>query len=122
MGKLTVSSEPPGLHVILDGTSLGYTPVIREEVKPGSHVLHVEDVDTEISILPGKSLLLSYYKGAFIEVLEEKKGPDRKSTAEDRRIAEETETAKQPREKKIYQPPSSLYWPENPTGPIYPPE
>jgi hypothetical protein len=122
MGKLTVSSEPPGLNVILDGVSLGNTPVIKKEVKSGNHILHLEDAEKEVFILPGKSLLLTYYKGAFIEVLEREESPDKKLTTKDGIIVEETEAEKQPREKKIYKPPSSIYWPENPTGTIYPVE
>ena len=122
MGKLTVSSEPPGLNVILDGTSLGNTPVIGNEVKPGIHVLRVEDADREILILPGRSLLLSYYKGAFIEVLEEKKEPEREQKVKDRKTTKETEPAELTRERRFDKPPSSLYWPDNPTGPIYPTE
>lgn len=122
MGKLTISSEPPGLNVILDGVDLGYTPVIRKEVKAGSHVLHVENADTEVFILPGKFLLLTYYKGNFIEVLEREESTDKKPTTKDGKIVKETEAGKQLREKKIYKPPSPLYWPENPVGPIYPPE
>jgi hypothetical protein len=122
MGTLTVSSEPPGLNVILDGTSLGNTPVTVEEIEPGSHVLHVRDADTEILILPGRSVLLSYYKGDFIEVLEEKKGTEREQKVKKGKTSKETEPSESTTEKRYDKPPSSLYWPDNPTGPIYPPQ
>ena len=120
MGTLTVSSEPPGLNVILDGASLGNTPVIVEEIEPGSHVLHVENADTEILILPGSSLVLSYYKGDFIEVLEEKKRAEREQKVKDGKTAKKTVPGESTRERRFDKPPSSLYWPDNPTGPIYP--
>ena len=119
MGELSVSSEPPGLHVTLDGIIIGETPLIERKVEPGSHGLRVEDVDTEILVEPGKSVRLSFYKGAFIEIAREKEEPERTQPAKDERVFKETKPVTQARDKEVYNPPSPTYWPQNPNGPIY---
>jgi hypothetical protein len=66
LGKLSVFSEPPGLEVRLEGTIIGKTPILLDEVEPGSHRLRVKDSETDISIEPGKTLQISLYKEKFI--------------------------------------------------------
>ncbi|MCJ7538695.1 MAG: PEGA domain-containing protein [Desulfobacterales bacterium] len=66
LGKLSVFSEPPGLEVALEGTIIGKTPLILDEVKPGSHRLKVKNSETDITIEPGKTLQISLYKNKFI--------------------------------------------------------
>ena len=66
LGKLSVFSEPPGLEVRLEGTIIGKTPILLDEVEPGSHLLRVKNSETDISIEPGKTLQISLYKDKFI--------------------------------------------------------
>lgn len=116
MGTLTVFSEPPELDVVLDGNKIGKTPVISMEVRAGDHVLRIKDTEKEVSILPGKSLQLSLYKGSLIEIPEKNLGSSKQPKLEEKRTTE----AKKPRvseEEKIQDRP--LYWPFNPRGPIY---
>ncbi len=68
VGKLTVSSEPPRLDVKMDGTVIGETPVVLQEVGLGIHVIQVQDSEIEIYVKSGKSIKLSWFKGAFIEI------------------------------------------------------
>jgi hypothetical protein len=68
MSRLTVLSEPPGLKVVLDGNSLGKTPAFLVEVKPGLHVLKVQDAETEIFLEPGKVLKISLFKDEFVQI------------------------------------------------------
>ena len=42
-GWITVTTEPPGLAVWLDGTRIGVSPVLRHEVDPGTHTVLVRD-------------------------------------------------------------------------------
>ena len=65
---LSVSSEPPGLGVTLDSTSIGKTPVIEKEIEPGSHVVRIADSEAQIYASSGKSIKLSWFKGTFIEM------------------------------------------------------
>lgn len=115
--SLTVSSEPPGLGVTLDGTVIGETPVIEKEIEPGTHVVRIGDSETQIYARPGKPVRLSWFKGAFIEVPIE--------TAQDRQQPQAEVVEKKPKPKPEapkkkpgkYDP---VYWPTNPTGPIAP--
>jgi len=72
LGRLTVVSEPPGLEVFLDDSEIGQTPVWVKEVKPGSHELRVRRSETDVYVETGKTLTLSFFKGSFIVVPEEK--------------------------------------------------
>jgi len=72
LGRMTVVSEPPGLGVFLDGSEIGQTPVWMKEVKPGSHEIRVRRSETNVYVETGKTLTLSYFKGSFIVVPEEK--------------------------------------------------
>ena len=83
LGKLAVFSEPPGLEVRLEGTIVGNTPILLDEVEPGSHRLRVKDSETDISIEPGKTLQISLYKDKFILIpATDKKPPEQSQTAE----------------------------------------
>ena len=86
-GRLTVVSEPPGLKVFLDGAEIGETPVWLNEVKPGSHKLRVRRSETEVFVEPGKKVTLSYFKGSFI-VLPEEKETTREPAPESEKLAE----------------------------------
>jgi len=82
-GKLSVFSEPPGLEVRLEGTIVGNTPILLDEVEPGSHRLRVKDSETDISIEPGKTLQISLYKDKFILIpATDKKPPKQTETVE----------------------------------------
>ena len=48
------------------------TPVWVKEVKPGSHKLRVRRSKMDVYVETGKTLTLSYFKGSFIVVPEEK--------------------------------------------------
>ena len=65
-GSLTVVSEPPGLEVSLDGSSIGRTPVWLKEVKPGPHTVRIGREKTEVHVQPGKKMALSFFKDSFI--------------------------------------------------------
>ena len=82
LGKLSVFSEPPGLEVALEGTIIGNTPLILDDVKPGSHRLRVKNSETDISIEPGKTLQISLYKDKFVLIpATDKKPPKQSETA-----------------------------------------
>ncbi len=72
LGRMTVVSEPPGVGVFLDGSEIGQTPVWMKEVKPGSHKIRVRRSETNVYVETGKTLTLSYFKGSFVVVPEEK--------------------------------------------------
>ncbi len=77
LGKLSVFSEPPGLEVTLEGTIIGKTPLILDEVKPGSHRLKVKNSETDITIEPGKTLKISLYKDKFVLIPATDKKPSK---------------------------------------------
>jgi len=99
-GRLSVFSEPPGLDVFLNHSKIGKTPILSMEVTPGAHTLKVKGSETEIYVMPGKSLRLSLFKGTFIEVKEKEKEAIQKpeEDAAEKKPAEPTE------EKAGYQP------------------
>jgi len=70
-GSLTVVSEPPGLEVSLDGSSIGRTPVWLKEVKPGPHTVRIGQEKTEVHVQPGKKMALSFFKDSFIDITKE---------------------------------------------------
>jgi hypothetical protein len=115
VGKLTVSSEPPRLDVKMDGTVIGETPVVLQEVEPGIHVIQVKASEIEIYVKPGKSVKLSWFKGAFIEIPMEVKDGRKQQNG----VKKEVPRKEKPEQsvKKIDLEP--LYWPLNPRGPIY---
>ena len=116
VGKLTVSSEPLRLDVKMDGTVIGETPVVLQEVEPGIHVIRVKDSETEIFVEPGKSIQLSWFKGAFIQIPEEVK-KDHKHQREEKKKTSQKRKSEQYVEKR--EKPDPFYWPLNPKGPIY---
>ena len=116
IGKLSVSSEPPGLAVGLDGIEIGETPVFEKGVEAGSHVLRVRDLETVVFIMPGMLYHLSCNKGSFIEMPIRKESEQRRQTTDVKR--KEAEKLAEPSEKKENLHPS--YFPLNPYGPIYP--
>jgi hypothetical protein len=65
-GQLTIFSEPPGLNIKLDGTSVGQTPMRINAVDPGNHQLQVGESVTEIDIEPGQSFHISLFKSKFV--------------------------------------------------------
>ncbi|MGD9228717.1 MAG: PEGA domain-containing protein [Desulfobacterales bacterium] len=115
VGALTVSSEPPGLDVRMDGTVIGETPVELQAVAPGIHVIQVKDSEIEIYVDPGKSIKLSWFKGAFIKIPAEVKESHKQQIGE-KKEAPRKEKPEQSAKKMDLQP---LYWPLNPRGPIY---
>jgi len=115
VGKLTISSEPPRLDVKMDGTAIGETPVVLQEVEPGFYVIQVQDSEFEIYIKPGKSTILSWFKGAFIEIPAEVK-EGQKQQREEKKKTPQKEKLEQAAKKMNLEP---LYWPLNPRGPIF---
>lgn len=114
-GKLSVFSEPPRLDVKMDGTVIGETPVELQAVEPGIHVIQVKASEIEIYVKPGKSVKLSWFKGAFIEIpVKIKEG--RKQQNGVKKEAPRIEKSEQSVKKIDLEP---LYWPLNPRGPIY---
>ena len=115
-GTLSVFSEPPGLDVFLNHSKIGKTPILSMEVTPGTHILKVKDSETEIYVMPGKTLRLSLFKGTFIEVKEQEKETIQKP---EENVAEEKKPAETTEEKEGYQPKyDPAYWPLKPNGPI----
>ena len=115
-GKLSVFSEPAGLDVSLDGTGIGKTPVISRVVESGIHILRVKGEETEIYVVPAKDLRLSLYKGFIIEIPAETK-ETRQQKKPDEVITPKKSISEQPSKKKEELHP--LYWPLNPSGPIF---
>ena len=76
-GRVSVFSEPVGLDAFLDGSKIGKTPVWLKSVEPGLHVLKVKDSETEIHVLPGKTLQVTLFKGSFIKTVKEKEKVDK---------------------------------------------
>jgi hypothetical protein len=99
LGKFTVSSGPPRLDVKMDGTVIGETPVVLQEVEPGIHIIRIKDSETEIFIAPGKSIQLSWFKGAFIEIPEEVK-KDHKQQREEKKKTSQKRKSEQYIEKE----------------------
>jgi hypothetical protein len=114
-GKLTISSEPPRLDVKMDGTVIGETPVVLMEVEPGIHVIQVVDSETEIFVEPGKSLQLSWFKGAFIQYPEEVKKEQKQQREEQKKTPQKIESTQSVKKNDL----DPFYWPLNPRGPIY---
>jgi hypothetical protein len=96
LGRLTVVSEPPDLEVFLDDSQIGQSPVWLKEVKAGAHKVRVQDSEWEVYVEPGKTLILSFFKGAFIHVSPEKEtaerlGPEAEKPTEGRKRMEPRE-------------------------------
>ena len=113
---MSVFSEPPGLDVEMDGTLIGKTPVVDLNVEPGRHVIRLQDDETEIDAEPGKSIKLSWFKGAFIRVpVKKQEARVQQSKAKDEpskiNISDQSEDKKEE--------PQPLYFPLNPSGPIF---
>ena len=115
MGRLSLFSEPPELDVLLDGVEIGKTPVISKEVTSGVHILRIKDTEKEITILSGKSLQLSLYKDALIEIPEKKAEAPTPSEPKEQPKIPEKKPEDSNKDKKKYDP---FYWPLNPGGPI----
>jgi len=80
-GRLTVFSEPPGLTVKLDGTTVGQAPMLIKDVEPGIHQLQVSESATEIYMEPGKTFHISLFRNRFIQFEVAKKEPAEPSGA-----------------------------------------
>jgi len=117
MGKLSVSSDPPGLEVALDGKGLGKTPLIDQAVTAGDHILSVKDAELEIFVLPGKTLQFALHKGSLIEIPERKqpKQPQPETEVVTQPVAGKKSAGSTEDQKKL----DPLYFPLNPGGPIY---
>ena len=114
-GSLYVYSEPPGLEVFLDQSTIGKTPILSLEVTPGTHSLRVKDTENEIHVTPGKPLRLSWFKGTFVEV----KVPEKEAIQKPVKEVVEKKPVEPPEEKTGYQPKyDPAYWPLKPGGPI----
>lgn len=114
-GTLSVFSEPSGLDVFLNHSKIGKTPILSMKVTPGSHSLKVKDTETQIDVIPGKSLRLSLFKGTFIRIQEQEKEtiqkPEKETTGK--------KPAESSREGRGYRPEyDPAYWPLKPNGPI----
>ena len=114
-GRISVLSEPPGLDVFLNNSKIGQTPILSIEINAGVHKLRVKDSETEILVIPGKSLQLSVYKGSFIEIQREKEKREKQQRSKADNTTKERKTMEATEESKEYDP---LYWPLNPRGPI----
>jgi hypothetical protein len=115
-GILSVFSEPPGLVVTLDGAQIGKTPVRGLEVKTGSHFLQIGESKTEIYITPDKPLNLSWRRGIFIVTASQEKTEPAQPKADEKNKSQKTKTADTKKDGPELEP---LYWPLNPTGPIF---
>jgi hypothetical protein len=115
-GKLSVFSEPPGLDVSLDGARIGKTPIISKVVESGYHVLRVKREETEIYVGPGKDLRLSLHKGSIIEIPAETKEIRQQKKPDDVKTSKKSKFEQSSKKKEELHP---LYWPFNPSGPIY---
>jgi len=113
MERLSVFSEPPELDVLLDSVNIGKTPVISKQVSPGTYVLRVKDTEKEITIVSGKSLQLSLYKDALIEIPEKKAEAPTPSGPKEQPKIPEKKPEDSNKAKKQYDP---FYWPMKPTG------
>jgi len=119
VGLLSVFSEPPEQEVRLDGEKIGLTPIVRFEVASGSHVLKISDTEAEIYIVPDKSVRLAIFDGE-LAVLPEKKENSTETTEVAKEEIPESIGRKESLDKirdLRYDP---NYWPQNPSGPIYP--
>ena len=114
---LSVSSEPPGLNVTLDGAVIGETPVIEKEIEAGSHVVRIGDSETQIYARAGKPIKLSWFKGTFIEMPIEKADDLQQPRPE---VAEKKPKPQTATPQKKTGKNDAFYWPTNPTGPIAP--
>jgi hypothetical protein len=116
-GKLSVFSEPPQQDVILDGVKIGKTPVVAVDIEPGTHVLRVRDSEKKIIVQSGEPLHLSWHRGSFIVVpVKSSEGPkpQEKQEATPPRPVSQSESPSKKNEND-----RPLYWPFNPSGPIY---
>jgi hypothetical protein len=115
-GRLSVFSEPPGLDVEMDGALIGKTPVVDLKVESGRHVIRLQNVEAEIDAEPGQSVKLSWFKGAFIRIPVEEQAA-RLQPGEAKKESSEINISDQSDDKK--EEPRPLYWPLNPSGPIF---
>ena len=99
-GRLAVASEPPGLDAFLDGSSIGKTPVWLNGVEPGLHKLKVKDSETQIDVLPGKTLQVSLFKGSFIRTVKEEKEVEKQPSSEEDKLTEREKSAQPPEEER----------------------
>lgn len=115
-GLLNVLSEPPGVEVRVDGNVIGSTPVFSARFPAGVHVLRIQDSETDIRLVDGKTFAISWFKGSFIEL------PSPKPPAESAAEPQPPPAKPTPDEGPDSQQGASkdpFYWPLNPRGPIY---
>ena len=68
LGKLTISSDPPGLEVLLDGMAVGKTPVWIRQLKPGVHRVRIKDLEKDICVEPHRTSLVTLSKGSLVSI------------------------------------------------------
>jgi hypothetical protein len=74
-GLLTVTSEPPGLPVTLDGESVGETPIWRRSLERGEHKIRIGDVEGAVVIRPNARTFLSLFKGELLDLTRQMDAP-----------------------------------------------
>jgi hypothetical protein len=96
-GRLTILSEPPEQKIMLDGKTLGKTPIFLVEIEAGVHSLRVADSKTDIYVEPGKTLKVSLFKNEFVFIPVKEKEAEAQPEIEAATGAGET-TAPRPRD------------------------
>ena len=115
VGKLSVFSEPPGLEVRVDGTAIGKTPVELQAIAPGVHIIQVKASEIEIYVKPEKSVKLSWFKGAFIEIPAAVKKTVKRQNGEKKESPQKEKQGQSAKKMDL----DPLYFPLNPRGHIY---
>ena len=118
-GYLSVFSEPPEQEVWLDEEMIGLTPIVRHKTEAGSHVLKISDTKTKIYIVPDKKIQLGLLKGKLVVIPQKQEKKPKQTTAEQKTDKMEPKTDEQPDKIRDLQY-DPVYWPQNPSGPIYP--
>jgi len=116
-GTLMISSEPPGLEVQVDGQVIGKTPIFSSTFSSGIHVLRIENSETEIHLLAGKTTTVAWFKGSFIEFPLQAKPAAGTLPASPQPAAKPKPEGKPDAQQTL--PNDPYYWPLNPRGPIY---
>jgi len=116
-GTLMISSQPPGLEVQVDGHIIGKTPIFSSTFSSGVHLLRIENFETEIHLLAGKTTAVAWFKGSFIEFPSQAKPAAGALPASPQPAARPKPEGKPDARPAI--PNDPYYWPLNPRGPIY---
>jgi len=116
-GTLMISSEPPGLEVQVDGQVIGKTPIFSSTFSSGIHLLRIENSETEIHIVAGKTTAISWFKRTFIAFPSQAK-PAAETLQAPPQPAAKPKPEGAPADLQAI-PNDPYYWPLNPRGPIY---